>query len=462
MTPSLKILAQQAKIELARREFFFYCKVRAGDFYKDDREYLVELCNALQDFMNSEDDILVINAPPRHGKSRSVQLFIEWLLGKDASLKIMTGSYNESVATQFSKGVRNTIQEQKADEGKIIYSDIFPNRKIKAGDGASNLWSLEGGHNNYLATSPGGTATGFGADVLVIDDLIKSAMEANNSRVLEEHWEWFTNTMLSRLEGLRKIIVIMTRWHSKDLAGRVLGDMAKDGYKIKHIMLKAMQEDGTMLCEDVLPKKEYLRKIKTMGQDISSANYQQEPIDIRGRLYSGFKTYSDIPRDKTGHPLFSSVQMYTDTADEGSDYLCNIVFGIYEKEGYILDVYYTQKPMEITEKETAKMCIRNNVNVSRIESNNGGKGFARQVRRILKESGWNKTRIRWFHQSKNKKARILTNSTWIMDHIYFPVNWRDRWSEFYKALYEYQREGKNEHDDASDALSGVSEVIQSR
>ena len=460
MTPSLKILAQQAKIELARREFFFYCKIRADDFYKDDRDYLLELCNELQNFRVSDDDILIINVPPRHGKSRSAQLFVEWMLGQDKTTKIMTGSYNETVATQFSKGVRNAIQEVKADKDRIIFSDIYPGIKIKGGDAAANLWSLEGGYSNYLATAPKGTATGFGADYLIIDDLIKSAMEANNARVLQEHWDWFKNTMLSRLEKNGKIIIIMTRWHSKDLAGRILEEMPSLGWKVKHVTMKALQEDGTMLCEDVLSKKDYIRKTKSMGQDIAAANYQQEPIDIKGRLYSNFKTYTDIPRDNTGYPLFSSIQMYTDTADEGTDYLCNIVYGVYNKEAYILDVYYTQKTMEVTEKETAKMCIRNNVNTSRIESNNGGKGFARQVRRLLKEFGWNGTRVRWFHQSKNKKARILTNSTWVIDHIYFPVNFRDRWPEFYKSLYEYQREGTNEHDDAPDALTGVAEVVQ--
>ena len=74
----------------------------------------------------------------------------------------MTGSYNEILSTTFSKGIRNTIQSMKADEDKIIYSDIFPNTRIKHGDGAMNLWSLEDGYNNYLATSPTGTATGFG------------------------------------------------------------------------------------------------------------------------------------------------------------------------------------------------------------------------------------------------------------------------------------------------------------
>ena len=97
---------------------------------------------------------------------------------------------------------------------------------------------------------------------------------------------------------------------------------------------------------------------------------------------------------------------------------------------------------------------------AKIESNNGGRGFARSVERILKEQyKSNKTKITWFHQSQNKLARILSNATWVMDHIYYPVNWRDKWPEYYKAMNQYQREGKNAHDDAPDATTGVAESM---
>ena len=370
----------------------------------------------------------------------------------------MTGSYNETLSTMFSKNVRNSIQEEKADKYKPVFSDVFPNVAIKRGDGAMNLWSLEGGYNNYLATSPTGTATGFGCSLMIIDDLIKNAEEANNEGVKEKHWEWFTNTMLSRLEEGGKIIIIMTRWASDDLAGKVLEEMSDR--KIKHISMKALQDDGTMLCDEVLSRKSYENKIKTMGADIASANYQQEPIDLKGRLYSSFKTYTSLPKDNNGNLLFTAIKNYTDTADKGEDYLCSINDGVYDKEAYILDVLYTQKDMSVTENETAKMLYQGNVNKADIESNNGGEGFSRNVKRILKEKfGSNKTVIKPFHQSKNKEARILSNSTWVMEHIYFPSNWKDRWPEYYNAMIKYQREGKNKHDDAPDATTGIAEMI---
>lgn len=453
-------IIQGAKIELARREFFFYCQLKAPDFYKDDRAFLIELCEGLQEFIESDEDVCVVNIPPRHGKSRTAGNLVEWVLGRDNTEKIMTGSYNETLSTMFSKNVRNSIQEEKADENKPVFTDVFPGTRIKHGDGAMNLWSLEGGYNNYLATSPTGTATGFGCSLMIIDDLIKSALEANNATILENHWTWFTDTMLSRLEEGGKILVIMTRWHSADLAGRVLEWCKEAGKKYRHIKMSALQdkEKQIMLCPEILSYGSYQDKISAMGDDIASANYNQEPIDLKGQLYTSFKTYDDIPRNENGHPLFTAIRNYTDTADEGSDYLCSITYGVYNREAYILEIIYTQKPMEETEPMVAKMLFEHGVNKAKIESNNGGKGFARSVRDILmKQYHSNKTHIKWFHQSENKMARILSNSTWVMNHIYYPKNWKDCWPEYYDAMIRYQREGKNAHDDGPDATTGVAE-----
>ena len=449
-----------AKIELAKREFFFYCNLMAPDFYKPERKYLVELCNEFQEFIESETEhVMIVNEPPRHGKSRTASKLVEWVLGRDKTQKIMTGSYNETLSTTFSKGVRDTINEVKADKYKPVYSDVFPDTRIKRGDGAMNLWSLEGGYNNYLATSPTGTATGFGASLMIIDDLIKNAEEAHNENVKEKHWEWFTNTMLSRLEEGGKIIIIMTRWSSDDLAGKALEFYEEQGIPVKHITMKALQDDGTMLCEDVLSKKSYEQKIAAMGEDIAEANYQQKPIDLKGCLYTSFKTYEELPKDSQGN-ILGKVKNYTDTADTGDDYLCSINYIEYNMEAYVINVIFTKDGMEITEPEVAKMLYEDKVNVADIESNNGGRGFSRSVERILRDDyKTNKTVINPFYQSKNKISRILSNATWVMKHIYFPVNWKHKWPEYYKSMIKYQKEGKNAHEDAQDATTGIAEKI---
>lgn len=366
----------------------------------------------------------------------------------------MTGSYNETLSSTFAKQVRDMIATEQTQE-VTVYRDIFPDTKIKYGEASMNKWALEGSQvANYLATSPTGTATGFGADLIVIDDLIKNSEEAYNSNVLEKHIDWFTNTMLSRTEKGFKLIIIMTRWASNDLAGFILSNYDD----VVHINYKAINDDGTPLDEGTLSLEEFEFKTKNMAKEIVYANYQQEPIDIKGRLYSSIKTYNQLPMDSNNNLLFTAYKNYTDTADTGEDYLCSICYGVYNKEAYILDVIYTKEPMEITEPATAKILMDNNIKEADIESNNGGRGFARAVDKYLLEKyNSNRCKVRWFHQTQNKRARILSNATWVMEHIYFPVNWADRWPEFYKAITTYQKEGKNKHDDAPDVLTGIAE-----
>lgn len=450
-----ELLRYYAKMELARRDFWEYCKFTSGDFYTDDRTFLKDLAEKLQWFIeDASEQIMVVNMPPRHGKSRTATKFVQWLFGKYGThIKVMTGSYNETLSSTFAKQVRDSIAEQKT-AGITVYSDIFPNTKIKYGEAAAQKWALEGSQvANYLATSPTGTATGFGCNIMIIDDLIKNAEEAYNANTLAKLTDWFTNTMLSRTENGFKLIVIMTRWSSDDLAGFILANYQN----VVHVNYKAVQDDGSMLCPEILSKEDYGLKTKNMNKDIVAANYQQEPLDIKGRLYSGFKTYTELPTDQNGNSLLKYLLNYTDTADVGSDFLCSICYGMYDGAYYILDVLYTKDAMEVTEPATAEMLTRNNIGCAIIESNNGGRGFARNVERECKELGNRHTNVKWFTQSKNKIARILSNSTSVMNNLFFPVNWEDRWPEFARDIKRYQREGKNEHDDAPDALTGVYE-----
>lgn len=449
------LLKHYARMELARREFWEYCKFTSPDFYKEERDFLKEFSGLLQWFVEeATEQIMVVNMPPRHGKSRTATKFVQWLFGKyGTDIKVMTGSYNETLSTTFAKQVRDCIAE-KPTMGATVYNDIFPGTRIKYGEAAASMWALDGSQQtNYLATSPSGTATGFGCNIMIIDDVIKGVEEAYNANTLQRLIDWFNNTMMSRTETGFKLIVIMTRWCNDDLAGYILANFKN----VVHVSYKAVRDDGSMLCPDILSRADYELKTKNMNRDIVEANYQQEPIDVKGRLYTNIKTYTEIPKDDDGNPLFRYILNYTDTADQGDDYLCSICYGVYNEEIYVLDVYYTKDAMEITEPETARMLTRNNVGCAIIESNNGGRGFARNVERECRELGNRHTNIRWFYQSKNKIARILSNSTSVMNNIYFPVNWRDRFPDFAQAISKYQREGKNPHDDGPDALTGVYE-----
>ncbi|MGG5372848.1 phage terminase large subunit [Enterococcus sp. AZ196] len=445
------IVQRELAIRKARGDFWLFCQLLYPEFYKDDRLYLKDLCQTLQDFYEDKIDkkILVINMPPRHGKTFTARLFVLWMFGQDPKTKIITGSYNQILSSLFAQQTRDGIMVDNENIKAEYFKDIFPEVQIKHGDAAKGFWSLDGSEEkNYLATSPGGTSTGIGANYVIVDDIIKTAEEAYNERVLDSHWEWYNNTLVQRMERPRKQILIMTRWSSNDLAGKMLD---KRTASVHQICYKAVQDDESMLCEDIMTHDEYLDVVQEMNLDIAEANYQQEPIDQKGRLYQNLKTYDQRSE-------YKKVWSYCDTADTGKDYLCSIAWGeTSDGRCEVLDVIYTQEPMEYTESAVANQYINNRVNKARIERNNGGRSFARSVRDKVK--GKCSVAVEDFYQSANKEARIYSNSAWIEQNVYFPEDWRSKWSEYYEAMTKYQREGKNKHDDAPDATTGIAETM---
>ncbi|WP_280685269.1 MULTISPECIES: phage terminase large subunit [unclassified Breznakia] len=479
------MIRQGAKIELAKREFFSFCNLLAPDFYKEDREYLVNLCNTLQALYEGRiiritpekkwkvvDELptdsnyevckkFMMNMPPQHGKSRTLINFCCWVFGVNSSEKIITASYNDVTASDFSRYTRDEIAQTKNDITDVVYSDVFPLTKIKRGNGSFEKWALEGEHFSYLGAGTGGSITSKGGTILIVDDPIKGAEEAFNNTHLEKVWKWYANTFRSRVSavgGEPIEIVNMTRWADDDVCGKLLTSSEADEWYV--MKLEAYdKETDTMLCSEIFNKKRYLSQRALLDSTIFMANYHQQPINVEGRLYSSFKTYEHIPVDSTSRPLFTSIRSYTDTADEGDDYLCSLIWGVYEHYSYVLDVIYTQQPMEETEPMVAAALDENKAMLARIESNNGGKGYARQVASILEDDLHNYTcDVTWFHQSSNKVSRILTAAPYIMRNVLFPVDWKYRWPEYYDAMVKYQRKGKNKHDDAPDATSGIKET----
>lgn len=142
----------------------------------------------------------------------------------------------------------------------------------------------------------------------------------------------------------------------------------------------------------------------------------QNPRPLVGLMYEReFKTYDVLPVTK-----YHKIKAYIDTADKGEDYLCAIIYVETEIGNFILDVYYTQAPMETTEPETARMLTKWAVEEAVIESNNGGEGFARNVDKNLRILGNRKTVIRTFHQGKNKDIRIFSHSNEVQNLTHFP------------------------------------------
>ncbi len=462
-SPSLRDV-QRTAIALARMDFYAYCRVRMPKFYKEDRTYLREFCETLQAFVEDrlyENDgtpvsRLMINLPPRHGKTLTLVMLAQWVLGHDPNTSIIDVSYNETLSGRYAKYVRDGMQEVKGNDRTLVYSDFFPGSQIKRGDAAYQLWALEGSHFSFLATSPGGTLTGNGCQIGIIDDIIKNAIEAYNETLTESHYDWYVNTFLSRLENGAKQLMVMHRWSTHDLCGRILAQEPNRWHVIKMRANKRYpeqpQRDADMLCSSVLSCATYLdRKTKTDGM-VFDGNYDQEPSDSADKLYGEFKTY-----DPAALPSFSAVEAYTDTADEGSDYLCSIVYGVAGNVAYVLDIVFTQDSMETTEPLVARMINARRVAKAYIESNNGGRGFARAVERIAREEGNTNTVFEWFHQTENKMARILSNATSVTNCILFPQGWKFVWPSFHSAVSSLGRQTKWLHDDAPDCLSGIVE-----
>ena len=129
---------------LAHNSLWEFCRILHPNFYKEDREYLRDMADRIEDFVeHSPKHFLVINAPPRFGKSLTAQDTTAWLFGRDPSTRVMTASYNERLASMFSRSVRNMIQTESIGE-RVVFSDIFPNTAVKYGEAAAQMWTIDG------------------------------------------------------------------------------------------------------------------------------------------------------------------------------------------------------------------------------------------------------------------------------------------------------------------------------
>jgi predicted phage terminase large subunit-like protein len=445
----LGALRRELVLELARREFWEYCRCRLPALYHEGRPWLRDLCVRIQAFWEGSDkSFLVVNLPPRHCKSLTGQLLTEWVFGRDPTNRVMTCSYNERLATVFAKRVRDAIQTPTGESERIQFADVFPGVSVSKGDAAADMWRIEGSPvTSYLATSPGGTATGMGCNLMFVDDLVKNDAEALNDAALDAQADWFFHTMLSRLEGDWKVVVIMQRWSTRDIAGRVL-----ESFDCEHVEYPAYTvKDGVreFLCPEILDEASYEKKTRRMASFISDAIYLQHPVDVSGRLYRGFNTYR---RGEVVPTAGERVYAVTDTADRGTDFLCSLVYVMRDDVAFVLDCYMSDAPMEVTEDAVARMFERWGVTVAFTEANNGGRLFARNVRRRM---GTNRCVFSDRVQTRNKEARILESSGWVQNYVWFPEGWERDWPEFSAQVLGYNAKGRNAHDDAVDDLANL-------
>lgn len=461
-------LIREAKIELARRDFWYFCQIKFPTFYIKERAYLFDLCQALNNIFyglpQKDGKVykkLAISMPPQHLKTITLINWCQWVFGKNIKERIIECSYNDTAAMDFSKYVRNGINEERNSRDQIIYSDIFPETKLKYGDKSKGRWALEGEFFNFIGAGVGGSITGKGATIRIVDDPVKDLKIALNDNQLLAIWQWFLGTFRSRKDALTPEpieIINHTRWSKNDLLGKIL-ESESDWYYLKMPAYNDVTKQ--MLCEDFLSKEQYESKRSTALKDPNTkmvflANYQQETVDEDDLLYH-IQIYKELPKDDKGNLLAELIGNYTDPADQGGCYMCSISYLVYQNIYYILDVVYDTSPTEVTEKLVAKSIYDNKVQSASVEANGGQRSYGRLIKGVLERDYKYFISFNYPNNSGNKDTRINTNSSKVNQYFRVPANWMDKWPMFYKHITEYKRIGKNEFKDGADALTGVAE-----
>ena len=452
-----------------------------------------QLFDALERVVDGKVKKLIINMPPRYSKTEVVvKSFISWGFALNAACRFLHLSYSDVLVNDNSATIKNIMMEP-------IYKQIFPDASLLKEKGSSTRWKTKAGGELY-AVSTQGQVTGFGAGkvddedavlndwysqdsdsalerllgsigakqnvfdgAIIIDDPIKPE-DALSDTIRERINQRFETTIRNRTNSRNTpIIIIMQRLHEHDLCGYLL-EKEPDEWEV--LSLPAIMEDEEGKEVALWPLKhtiDELHKMRELDTVVFDTQYMQDPKPKEGLLYeNGFTTYhpTQIPRGSRVRRL-----NYTDTADTGADYLCSICFIDTPDFVYVTDVLYTDKPMEVTEPATADLLSNNSTQTSLIESNNGGRGFARNVTSKLRSRNRNfQTRVETFTQSKNKFVRIFTKSADVQNLVLMPEGWERKWPKFYNAVTSYRKDNKrkSQHDDAVDALTGCVEMRQSK
>lgn len=466
-------------------------KYLCDDFYLDE---IVDIeFSGIQELRHLEvenDHNFIANGLVSHNTELVIKSFISWCFALNPRCRFLHLSYSDILVNDNSDTVRNIMSEE-------LYKTLFPNSVLASEKGSAKRWKTKAGGELY-AVSTQGQVTGFGAgavdeeidkmdggnDIFVFDDhtnemlkmidaktnifqgaiMIDDPLKADDAAsdlIRERINQRFENTIRNRVNSRRTpIIIIMQRLHEHDLCG-YLQEIEPDTWTV--LSLPVIQTDPETGEEYALwPMKhnlEELYKLREINPVVFETQYMQNPIPTEGLMYHEFRTYQNIelPSGSKANQRWC----YVDTADTGSDYLCAICFINTPEMLYVIDVLYTQLPMEKTEVMLAKMLTENSITECLIESNNGGRQFARNVKRITRATLHNfKTAINTFTQTKNKATRIFSNSALVNSDVAFPENWDKKWREFYNAITTYRKDNKRRatHDDAPDALTGVVEM----
>lgn len=442
--------------EVSRRNFWQFCLYYDRPFF-EARPFLQEVAEAMQRIEEGDIQSLSVSMPPRAGKSYMTSLFCGWVLGRSPNESVMRNTCTATLYLKFSYDVRAIVSSDK-------FREVFD---IRLSDDKKNLqgWNTSKAKMvSYFGAGVGGTIIGFGATkVAITDDLYRGLEDALSDTKNDSIMQWKQATHDSRMETGCSRIDIGTRWSLKD----VIGQAMDEGQYDESIVVPALDDDDQSFCEEVMSTSEYHKKRSRMPKEIWLAEYQQQPVDMEGRLFGGLKTASledylraetpdpNDPEQRSRESLRDGCMAYIDVADQGNDYCAMIVGAVIGKEIWIVDYLFTRDNTDITIPRAVAMLDKWGVSYCRVESNSMGAMYSRELSRQTK------TKILQVNNSVNKMTRIIMQSAFILSSFRWVQTGSPDCIQFLENMYSFSKEGKNKNDDAPDCASGLGMFIQS-
>lgn len=286
-------------IQQARKNLIDY-EIATNPKYEPNwhHELIAKELEHIEQFGDRDYKILLVFEPPRHGKSQQISIdFPSWYLGRNPDKEIIIASYSADLAQDFGGKTREKAQS-------IEYKYIFPEVTLREDEKARGRWRTKQG-GGYIAVGVGGPITGRGANILLIDDPVKNREEAESEVYREKVWDWFTSTAFTRLEPKGVAIIIMTRWHVDDLAGRIV-DHPELSDRVKVISLPAIatqdgkhRKAGEPLWIQKYPLEALLEIKKAVGPYDWSALYMGSPVLTENQEFKP-EWYREISEDEVG------------------------------------------------------------------------------------------------------------------------------------------------------------------
>ena len=289
-------------------------------------EHHALMATKFEEIASGKTKRLIINMPPRHTKSEFASYLLPaWFLGKFPNKKIIQCSNTAELAVGFGRKVRNLVDGDK-------YAKVFPNVSLRSDSKAAGRWSTNA-NGEYFAIGVGGTVTGKGADLLIIDDPHseqEAALAAGDPSVFDKVYEWYTSGPRQRLQPGGSIVVVMTRWSKRDLTGKICQAMVdRDGDEWEIISLPAIKRNEKPLWPEFWSYEELDKLRIELPLSKWQAQYQQDPTSEEGALVK--REWWRVWDKETPPPCNYIIQSW-DTAftkSERADYSACTTWGVF-------------------------------------------------------------------------------------------------------------------------------------